>query len=77
MKILRIDHVQLAMPQDQEERAREFYVDLLGLTEVRKPAELLGRGGAWFADGSVHVPIASRVFQLPPTQLQGQSTNTR
>lgn len=27
---------------------RRFYGDGLGLTEVDKPAELAGRGGAWF-----------------------------
>ncbi|RYF93923.1 MAG: glyoxalase, partial [Caulobacteraceae bacterium] len=29
-----IDHVQIAIPPGGEERARPFYGDLLGLTEV-------------------------------------------
>ena len=34
-----------------------FYGDLLGLTEVPKPAELAGRGGAWFELGGVKVHL--------------------
>ena len=38
MRIVAIDHVQLAMPVDGEGEARRFYGDLLGLREVPKPA---------------------------------------
>jgi catechol 2,3-dioxygenase-like lactoylglutathione lyase family enzyme len=48
MPILSIDHVQIAMPSGQEDRARAFYVDVLGFTEIPKPAELAKRGGVWF-----------------------------
>ena len=57
MKILSIDHVQLAMPAGQEDRAREFYVELLGFTEMPKPPELAKRGGAWFQSGEVKLHI--------------------
>ncbi len=52
-----IDHVQLAMPAGQEDAARKFYRDLLGMTEMTKPAELARRGGCWFASGSVQVHL--------------------
>jgi hypothetical protein len=29
-----IDHVQIAIPRGQEQLAREFYGDLLGMTEI-------------------------------------------
>lgn len=48
MRIVAIDHVQLAMPAGEEASARRFYADLLGIPEVPKPPELAGRGGAWF-----------------------------
>jgi catechol 2,3-dioxygenase-like lactoylglutathione lyase family enzyme len=48
MRIVAIDHVQLAMPGGEEERARRFYRDLLGIPEIPKPPELAKRGGAWF-----------------------------
>ena len=59
LKIVGLDHVQLAMPADQEDRARHFYVGLLGLVEVQKPAHLAARGGAWFenADVKIHLGV--------------------
>lgn len=45
---MRLHHVQVSMPRGQEDAARVFYGDVLGLTEVAKPAELAGRGGCWF-----------------------------
>ncbi len=46
-----LDHVQVAMPPGEEAKARAFYVDVLGMTELAKPAALAGRGGCWFAGG--------------------------
>ena len=50
-----IDHVQLAMPAGEEDRARAFFVNLLGMVEVAKPAELAKRGGCWFECGAVQI----------------------
>ena len=52
-----IDHVQLAMPPGEEDRARAFYVDLLGLTETPKPPNLAVRGGCWFEGPGVTVHL--------------------
>ena len=57
MRILGFDHVQLAMPQGGEEKARGFYVRLLGLVELPKPSELAGRGGAWFQCGPLQLHL--------------------
>lgn len=57
MAIIGIDHVQLAMPRGEEMQARSFYGDVLGLIEIPKPAELLGRGGVWFLCGSVQLHL--------------------
>lgn len=51
------DHVQLAMPFEQEDVARSFYVSVLGMTEVTKPEELAKRGGVWFASGTVQIHL--------------------
>jgi catechol 2,3-dioxygenase-like lactoylglutathione lyase family enzyme len=48
MRLLALDHVQLAMPAGAEDRARQFYRDVLGLEEIPKPAALAARGGVWF-----------------------------
>lgn len=45
---MRLHHVQVACPPGGEDLARRYWADGLGLAEVAKPAELAGRGGAWF-----------------------------
>jgi catechol 2,3-dioxygenase-like lactoylglutathione lyase family enzyme len=52
-----IDHVQLAMPRGEEAKARHFYGDVLGMTEMAKPPELAKRGGCWFASGAVQIHL--------------------
>lgn len=48
IKIVGLDHVQLAMPPEKETLARQFYGALLGLEEIAKPEPLVNRGGCWF-----------------------------
>ena len=43
--MLILDHIQLAMPQGQEEEARHFYGDILKLQELEKPDLLKSKGG--------------------------------
>jgi catechol 2,3-dioxygenase-like lactoylglutathione lyase family enzyme len=49
--IVGLDHIQLAIPPGAEERARAFYVALLGMTELPKPPALAARGGLWLRSG--------------------------
>lgn len=53
MRILRIDHVQVAIPAGGEAAARAFYTGLLGIPEKAKPANLAARGGVWFESGEL------------------------
>ena len=46
--IIGIDHIQLAMPLGEEHKARQYYGQLLNLTELEKPQVLKVRGGVWF-----------------------------
>ena len=57
MKILSIDHVQIAMPAGGEDQARAFYIEQLGFTEIPKPPDLAKRGGAWFQSGHVQLHL--------------------
>ena len=57
MGIVALDHVQLAMPAGEEDRARTFYEGVLGLIEQPKPDNLRRRGGVWFASGAVQVHL--------------------
>lgn len=57
MTILSINHVQIAIPIDGEEKARAFYINLLGFTEIPKPADFSKRGGAWFQSGNAQLHL--------------------
>lgn len=57
MTIYAIDHVQLAMPPGEEDRARAFYGGVLGMRETPKPPPLAVRGGVWFEAGAVKVHL--------------------
>ena len=57
MSLLAIDHVQLAVPPEELERARDFYTIVLGLTEVARPGSLAARPGAWLERGAVRVHL--------------------
>jgi catechol 2,3-dioxygenase-like lactoylglutathione lyase family enzyme len=57
MRILSLDHVQVAIPVGGEDRARSFYSGILGLSEVEKPAVMAGRNSIWFAAGSVNLHL--------------------
>ncbi|MBO0910181.1 MAG: glyoxalase [Acidobacteria bacterium] len=45
------------MPRGEEQAARSFYGDLLGMREVGKPGELGRRGGCWFESGAVAIHL--------------------
>ena len=59
--VLGVHHVQITIPPGQEDAARRFYCDVLGMREVAKPKSLASRGGFWLspsgdgADPLLHV----------------------
>ena len=55
--MLRLDHVQLAIPEGAEDLCRPFYAGLLGMTEAPKPPALAGRGGLWLESGPVQIHL--------------------
>lgn len=52
-----LHHVQLAIPAGAEDRCREFWAGVLGMTEVEKPPALRARGGCWFRAGGLEVHL--------------------
>lgn len=65
MPILSIDHVQIAMPEGEEDKARAFYVGVLSFTEIPKPPGLAKRGGAWFLSGDVQLHLGAEAGFKP------------
>ena len=65
MKILRLDHVQLAMPRDREGEAVAFYQGLLGIPNIPKPPHLARRGGCWFESKDVKIHLGVEQDFIP------------
>ncbi len=55
----RLDHVQICIPFGEEENARRFYTDLLGLTEIEKPESLRSNGGLWYKIGDIELHLGA------------------
>ena len=63
-----IHHVQIAIPAGGEAVARSFYVLLVGLAEVPKPATLAARGGLWLDGGSIGLHLGINPGFRPATK---------
>ena len=57
MRIVAVEHIQLAMPVGREADARAFYTGILGIPETPKPPALAKRGGCWFERGSLKLHL--------------------
>ncbi len=69
MKIVGIDHVQLAIPPGGEAAARRFYGELLGLREVPKPEAMRARGGLWFDAGTFQIHLGLEPDMRPSLKM--------
>jgi catechol 2,3-dioxygenase-like lactoylglutathione lyase family enzyme len=67
-RLVRLDHVQLAMPAGREPDAVAFYSGVLGLAEVQKPPILAARGGCWFESDDVIVHLGVDPAFTPATK---------
>jgi catechol 2,3-dioxygenase-like lactoylglutathione lyase family enzyme len=64
MRVVALEHVQLAMPEGGEAQARGFYSGVLGIPELPKPPHLAVRGGCWFEQGALKVHLGvEKAFQ--------------
>jgi catechol 2,3-dioxygenase-like lactoylglutathione lyase family enzyme len=57
VKILGIDHVQVAVPPGGKAEARAFYGDLLGLEELPRQTTWSDSPGCWFRAGAQELHI--------------------
>jgi len=59
----RLDHIQICIPKGKENEARQFYTDIIGLTEIPKPKALIANGGLWYqlADIQFHIGTENEI----------------
>lgn len=65
---LGLHHTQITIPEGGEERARDFYVGILGLVEVQKPPELAKRGGMWARSERLEIHLGIETPFRPATK---------
>lgn len=68
VRIVRIEHVQLAMPAGGEDAATAFYDGVLGIPRIPKPANPAARGGCWFESGDLKVHLGVDADFRPATK---------
>ena len=65
LRVVALDHVQLAMPVGRESEADTFYRDVLGFAVLEQPEQLASRGGRWFASGNVQLHLGVEYYFRP------------
>lgn len=65
---LDFDHVQIAIPIGGEGLSREFYSDILGLSEIPKPEKLRAGGGVWYRGGQCEIHLGVQADFVPATK---------
>ncbi|GAA0379212.1 VOC family protein [Bacillus horti] len=61
IELLRFNHINVCVPPEKEEEARQFYVETMGWKEIPKPEVLRDGGGFWVQAGAIewHVSLES------------------
>jgi catechol 2,3-dioxygenase-like lactoylglutathione lyase family enzyme len=62
IKFKRLHHVQICIPTGEEEKARRFYSEVLGMTEIEKPEALKRNGGLWFQVADIELHIGTEPY---------------
>jgi catechol 2,3-dioxygenase-like lactoylglutathione lyase family enzyme len=57
--IVRLHHAQITIPSGEEDSCRRFYCDVLGLSEIPKPASLQERGGFWLELDGIQIHVGT------------------
>ncbi|WP_067461618.1 VOC family protein [Actinomadura macra] len=52
-----LHHVQIAIPPGSEDECRAFYIDVLGMIEIKKPPVLAARGGLWVRADALEIHL--------------------
>jgi catechol 2,3-dioxygenase-like lactoylglutathione lyase family enzyme len=58
ISIVSLQHVNLRVAPEVEDRTKHFYGKLLGLAEIPKPEDAKARGGAWYQLGTVQLHLS-------------------
>lgn len=57
--LVSVNHIQVTIPKGEEQPAREFYCQGLGLQEIEKPDALKSGSGFWLVLGDIQIHIGT------------------
>jgi catechol 2,3-dioxygenase-like lactoylglutathione lyase family enzyme len=63
IEFVKVDHVQLTIPEGGEIQARKLYGGVLGLEEIEKPDSLKSTGGVWFKMDKAELHLGVEIKQ--------------
>lgn len=69
IEVHEIEHVQLAMPPGEADRARTFYGTVLGFREITKPEPLRTSADPWFAAGRLEIHVRADDAMMYPSRV--------
>jgi catechol 2,3-dioxygenase-like lactoylglutathione lyase family enzyme len=58
IQLISIHHIQIFVPPETDEACQRFYKNVLGLTEIEKPAQWRKNGGAWYQHGDQQLHLS-------------------
>ena len=64
----RIDHLLISIPVGKVEEAKHFYLEVLGLKQIPKPANVLKNGGFWALIANIELHIGVEAAVGPPSK---------
>ena len=57
IRFIRADHINICVPANRLEAAKEFYVNVIGLELIERPDHLFSGVGYWFNIGDIQLHI--------------------
>ncbi|MGZ3873742.1 MAG: VOC family protein [Mucilaginibacter sp.] len=59
IEFIRADHINICVPAERLEEAREFYREVIGLKQITRPDHLFSTPGYWFDIGDIQLHIGA------------------
>ena len=54
---IRADHIHICVPPERLEEAKQFYTDVIGLKQIKRPNHIFANAGYWFDIGNIQFHI--------------------
>jgi len=59
IEFIRADHIHICVPTERLEEAKQFYMNIIGLSQIERPDHLFSTAGYWFNIGDIQLHIGA------------------